>query len=326
MFKRMKSNLYFFYATVKKAHKSKSDFFFIALDLLYCKMRFHITNEEYLTYEFYNLKDRYRKNFVLIYHRLRKFKNISVKRFTKSKYDFYAKIPDLFQREIIRIPDCGEAAFLEFVKKHTKIIVKPDEGSLGRGVEVLEYNNNDAEIKKRFEMFSQKEPMICEEYIKQHQELQKLYPFSVNTIRIVSILKDGNVEITAAVLKAGATGTAAVDHVVNGGIGAQVDVETGIVTTFGKDHHSEKHSHHPISGVQIIGMNIPNWDKAIELVKKAHARVPQCLIYGWDIAITETGADIVEGNNAPGPKITQSLDKVPKGEKLLPLLKKKYVK
>ena len=57
-------------------------------------------------------------------------------------------------------------------------------------------------------------------------------------------------------------------------------------------------------------------------MKTAHKRLPQCMIYGWDIAITETGADIVEANSKPGTRIMQVMDAVPKGKTVLPLIKK----
>ena len=63
-------------------------------------------------------------------------------------------------------------------------------------------------------------------------------------------------------------------------------------------------------------------DKAVTLVKEAHKRLPQCMLYGWDIAITETGVDIVEANSKPGTRIMQVMDAVPKGKHVLPLIKK----
>ena len=47
---------------------------------------------------------------------------------------------------------------------------------------------------------------------------------------------------------------------------------------------------------------------------------------GWDIAITETGADIIEANNRPGSRIMQRMDGKPKGQKVIPLLRKDMLK
>ena len=40
-------------------------------------------------------------------------------------------------------------------------------------------------------------------------------------------------------------------------------------------------------------------DKALELVKSAAKLVPEMRWIGWDVAITEDGAAIIEGNNYP---------------------------
>ena len=77
-----------------------------------------------------------------------------------------------------------------------------------------------------------------------------------------------------------------------------------------------------ISDVQFIGMNIPHWEKVIEFVKTAHKRVSNWIIFGWDIAITETGIEFVEANSSPGPLLMQTMDRVPKGELLISMLKK----
>ena len=46
----------------------------IALDYIYCCMRFHVNDKEYLDLQFYNYKNRYRKNFLLKYHQKNKYK------------------------------------------------------------------------------------------------------------------------------------------------------------------------------------------------------------------------------------------------------------
>ena len=209
---------------------------------------------------------------------------------------------------------------MEFLKQHKKVILKPDLGSLGRGIEIIEYTNEDA-ARKRFKEFSLDSPTICEEYIRQHPSLNEMNPFSVNTVRVVTILDNNNVEIIAAVLKTGGSVDKFVDNMHNGGIGAQVDIQTGIVTTHGRNYQFKSYVCHPISGMQFIGYCIPNWEKVTELAKEAHRRLPQCLIYGWDIAVTENGAEIIEANNAPGPLLMQTMDRVPKGKKVIKMMK-----
>ena len=106
------------------------------------------------------------------------------------------------------------------------------------------------------------------------------------------------------------------------GIAAHIDVNTGTIFTHGFDLDNNLHEKHPISGVQFLGFDIPNWDKAIELVKTAHMQLPQCQLLGWDIAITQIGADIIEANNRPGPPLMQMAWPIPRGEKILKATRK----
>lgn len=293
-------------------------------DYFYCKRKYKCNLEEYLGYKFYNYKNCYRKNFILSAHRPQ-FQNINITPFTRSKYLFYQYIPDLFQREIILAPNCGEDAFVQFLRKHKKIVVKPDRGSLGKDVMLLKYTD-DTTAREYFRSIAPDARTLCEEFIRQHPVLNALNPYSVNTVRITSLLVDGEVEILSATLRCGAGADSITDNLSKGGIGAQIDIETGIICAYGKDFAMNSYSHHPISGVQIVGLQIPNWDCAVAYIKKAHKRVPQCTLYGWDIAITEYGVDIVEANNKPGIRNIQQLDGVPKGHKLLPLLKQDLLK
>lgn len=303
----------------KKLSRNKLEFFTILCDLIYCRVRFHVTGDEYLKYNFHNFKNRYRKNFLLMYHK-GQFCNITKRYFGCSKYLLYKRIPNMFSRGITLLPYCGEDGFLRFMKKYKKIIIKPDTGSFGRDIEVFKYTNDDA-AHNVFRRFSGDRAMICEEFLQQHHLMAELNPSSVNTLRVVTILYEGKVEIVSAALKTGGSADAFIDNMHGGGIGAQIDIESGIVTTFGTDYNFNTYIYHPVTGKQFIGFNIPHWDKVREFVIKGHLQIPQCLIYGWDIAITEEGPELIEVNNSPGPMLMQTMDQIPKGEKIIKMLK-----
>lgn len=294
------------------------------MDYLFCHWSLGVTPEEYRLYDFPNLKHRYRKQFILIRH-YKKYAHINTTGFAVYKYAFYQFIPDLFQREMTLAPMCGEEAFVSFLKRNQKIVIKPHAGSRGRNIEVIRYTD-EANARQLFAAFTAKDAMVCEGFIRQHPAMEALKPGSVNTIRIVSLLDKGEVDILSATLKIGLEEESITDNMSQGGIGAQVDIPTGIIASFGRDLQLNTYAYHPVTGVQIIGMQIPHWEKAIDLIKTAHKRVPQCALYGWDIAITESGVDIVEANSHPGSRIMQAMDGIPKGKKLLPLLKKDRMK
>ena len=234
----------------------------------------------------------------------------------------YEKMTAFYGRESIIAPNCGEEKFLEFAQKHKKVILKPLKGSLGSGVFVFQYEDEE-HTRKCFRDLTAE--MVCEEYIVQHSKMSALNPDTVNTVRVVSIRECDDVEIAAVTFKMAAKKGTVVDNMGHGGLIALVDPKTGIVTSFGMDKSKNQYAYHPVSGVQIIGMNIPNWPAVIALVKKAHLQLDESRVLGWDIAVTETGAVVVEANSAPAPSILQMIDNQPKGEKILEVLNnKKY--
>lgn len=82
-----------------------------------------------------------------------------------------------------------------------------------------------------------------------------------------------------------------------GGIIATVDPNTGIVINNGWVENQEvEFSHHLQTKKRIIGYEIPDWDKVVELCKEASKLVPECKYIGFDLAQTRSGWIIIEGN------------------------------
>lgn len=297
--------------TVKETEFSKASRFFLFFDVFYCMKKFHVTGEEYLKYKFYNHKNRYRKDFITRYDFKYGIRRINVKGFTSSKYKFYQMLPECFSREIILAPECSEETFLSFARKHKRFVVKPDNGSCGRGISVFVYTD-DEQARKYFSEI--KGDVVCEEFIVQHEEMNRLNPFSVNTVRIVSVVDSGEIILASGTLRTGARFGKITDNLSDGGAGAQIDLKTGIITSTGFDFDDKRYMNHPVTGVQFVGFAIPNWDKVVALVKEAHLKCSQCKLLGWDIAVTPEGAVVLEANNSPDAFLTQLGDMLPKGK------------
>jgi len=55
-------------------------------------------------------------------------------------------------------------------------------------------------------------------------------------------------------------------------------------------------SHHPVTHQELVGFPVPYWSQACDLVRRAaHALLPVRSI-GWDVAVTDEGARLLEGN------------------------------
>lgn len=62
---------------------------------------------------------------------------------------------------------------------------------------------------------------------------------------------------------------------------------------------SVRHTHHPVTGQAVSGRVLSNWPRIRELAVSAHGAFPHRVLIGWDIALTPTGAVLLEGNSSP---------------------------
>jgi hypothetical protein len=75
---------------------------------------------------------------------------------------------------------------------------------------------------------------------------------------------------------------------------------------------------HPNSGERIEGFALPSWKDAVNLAIAAHESFPRIAFVGWDVAFTENGPTLIEGNAGFGSTSPQVTHGVPLGKSKLP--------
>ena len=134
----------------------------------------------------------------------------------------------------------------------------------------------------------------------QHPAMAKIYPGSVNTIRVYTVRpEDGEPHVIYACIRMG-NSDRPVDNINAGGMYAVVDLETGKIAGPACDKEFHVYERHPRSGTELPGYQIPMWDKVMDLCHAAAAKIPGMGYVGWDVAITEDGPLFIEANNLPG--------------------------
>ena len=137
---------------------------------------------------------------------------------------------------------------------------------------------------------------ILEEIIEQGEELARIHPQSVNTLRIPTVvLADGEVRLFHPTLRVG-RGDGIIDNFSAGGISALIDPETGCICSDGADKKGRRYAAHPDTGVRFNGYRLPEWDKAVAMVTTAAHMVPGNHYCGWDLAYSTHGWCMVEAN------------------------------
>jgi hypothetical protein len=81
---------------------------------------------------------------------------------------------------------------------------------------------------------------------------------------------------------------------------APIDLETGALGRMTGDKPeclSEWFDRHPITGAQVTGRIVPFWPEVAEVAVKAHGMCAERVMIGWDMAVTEEGPFMLEGNS-----------------------------
>lgn len=136
--------------------------------------------------------------------------------------------------------------------------------------------------------------------MQQHPEMAKMNASSVNTIRIICIMLDGESIPLSAVVRIGNSGSR-VDNFGSGSVGCGVKPD-GRLNDCGYTQKGERYDVHPNGFVFSEGF-VPNFDKALEAVKRCHMHVPMFGVASWDIAIDADGEPVLIEDNVGGAGI-----------------------
>jgi len=176
------------------------------------------------------------------------------------------------------------------------IVLKVSDGKCGADVEIREAADFTPE--KLIRYMKENNFGIVEEFITQHSKINHLSPSAVNTIRIFTELDEsGEPRILGCRLRISVNSP--VDNMAAGNLAAPIDEKTGVVngSAVYSDITKPPVDIHPVTGVEIVGFQIPMWEQIMEMVKIAAKKHPQNRSIGWDVIVTEKGPGLIEGNH-----------------------------
>ena len=206
---------------------------------------------------------------------------------------------DLVKRNWLYTPKSSFDDFVNFVNKTSVFIAKPVGGQCGKGIEKHSTNGiTELELRSLYDHLVSYD-MLLEECLKAHDMIY-LGTTALSTFRIYTFTDGkGNVHVLKAKYRVG-TGSAITDTA-DGCIAYPVSIKYGVVEGPGINEvlNSKHYFYHPDCDKLVVGMKIPMWNSALEVVTKAARIIPQVRYIGWDIAITNNGVEIIEGNHNP---------------------------
>lgn len=308
------------FSTVGRLHeKTGRSRLWLFYDIVKCGVRYGAGYRDYELCEFYNLTPQQRATYVTrgVNNRLVKLlDDPAYDHCFENKADFCSIFSDFLKRDILDFRSASLADFTGFMQNKEEVVAKPLEGSCGQGVEKLrkaDYEN----LSKMYDYLKSRDTGVLEQVIIPHPVLESLYPYAINTYRIVTVFTKGEPHIVYAFIRIG-NGGEVVDNINSGGMAAPVDLLTGVVKYCGYDKDGNSYEVHPMTGSQITGLKLPFWDESMQICLKAARVVPQTGYVGWDVAVTPDEPLLVEGNIFPGHDILQMPPHVPDKIGMLP--------
>ena len=202
--------------------------------------------------------------------------------------------------------------FIVTLYENHKLILKPNLGSRGSGIYLIELEQEKFLVNKKEISKFELEKLVCSlnghivvEFIDQCNFTKSLFPQSTNTLRINTFYDSGNNKVLfkQPYLRMGASKSIPTDNTSRGGLFALVDIESGILDDAIETYAPESIrfvSNHPETGTQISGAVLPHWSVIKDcILNTCRVISPLIKVVGWDIIVTEDGFVVIEGNNGP---------------------------
>lgn len=244
----------------------KEEYNQLVIDMIYSLHRFGCSFDEYFLFDYSKLNVDGRAEYITDKVRYYLYNKLNLEcnhELFINKAKTYALFKKYYKRQVLEITsDDDYEKFAEFASTYGRFIVKQIDGGMGKGAVILNVQDYST-LRDVFKQIRLMGNVVAEELIVQAQETAKLHPQSVNTVRVPTVKdKNGDVHIFHPFFRMGC-GEAVVDNGGSGGILANVDVNTGIINTLGRNELGTRFLIHPDSKEQIIGFQIPRWKEAV---------------------------------------------------------------
>ena len=182
------------------------------------------------------------------------------------------------EEAIGRARDCGD------------VILKKGKFT-GGGEGVMFWNSKNEDECKLQEFLQSSNDIICQALIHQHEELNKLNPSSVNSIRLVTLFFHDQVYMLSSAMRFGVPGSKT-DNFNGGGMACGIEAD-GRLKNVAYDITASKH-HHTAQGVSLDSIVIPQYDECVSLVKSLAKRFASVSrLVSWDLTIDEAGKPLL---------------------------------
>jgi len=276
---------------------SKAPLLIIIGDMLWCSVRYEMGFRDYVVWDIRVLKARERATWMTHPKAFRLNKTLNgpdSRVILGDKARFLSDFSDLVRREWLDAGETSVADLEAFLGRHPRVIAKPAAGEGGAGIAIFDTAEITDVAAWRAERV-EKDQTLLEQVLDQHDDLNAIYPDSVNTVRMITYRDPRDqLHVIASVLRIG--NGAVIDNFASGGMFTMLD-DDGIALYPGVDKQSNIFRQHPVTGTTIEGVQVPYYSEVVDMIADAAKRLPTVPYVGWDIAITPEGPALIEANH-----------------------------
>ena len=294
-----------YYCTMRQENANAPGKGHVYFDFLRSFVLYGSTISDYFQYRFWEKSGFAKRGFMTARKNNRFYaqvNDLAAREKLNHKATFNRDFAAYLKRDTLAIPGASMEEFKAFAQREQEFFIKPCK--LGAGVGVTKFRFEDiSDYSEMYQKLSQGEYVI-EGCIRQDETMALIHPQSINTVRAITFCDGKEVKVIGAVIRCGA-GDSYIDNHSAGGYTAIIDVETGRVISCASSKWKVNVVRHPDTGVVFPGFQIPNWDKAIAMVKEAASSLEGIHYTGWDIAFIPGDVCLVEANPSGDPVVLQ---------------------
>jgi len=176
---------------------------------------------------------------------------------------------------------CDINQAVESAQKFDHLIIKRTI-EIGNGSSIEFWEKKDGPERLREIILANDADIIAQEFVQQHPAMSAFNPTSVNSVRVVTLVLDNEVNFLCAYMRVGQSGVK-IDNVCAGGMCSAVSKD-GYLCGYGYDKRARKVYESP-TGKRFEGFKIPGWENVLKACYSMHEKMGNFRIISWDIAI-----------------------------------------
>ena len=292
-------------AAKKQARLGDRSFLDLYTDIIGCKFKYKTALSDYLLFNFMEYRDpKMRREYIFsddwvqLVHNLNPPNNTPG--FLSDKVLAYKRFQKYFYRDVLIVADSTDEEIGKFCEKHEVFYAKKAWSFAGRDVEKIKVDPNNIEDA----IVRAKQYDMLEEEIVQHPVMDTVSPNAVASFRFTILKYEGRILILPLSVRIALFDDVDIIKMGQSSSCVAIDEEGYFISpavvndsVFDPDFET-RYDYHPITGVAISdgSFKVPFYKEMVDMMIEITEGEDEYGHLGWDIAISDKGPCVIEGN------------------------------